>query len=347
MAMVDLAGVHKVRAKGRDYYYAWRGGPRLQGDPGSAAFVRSLQDAQDSLKRGDATKVAGLCADWRRSDLWAKPREQGGLADSTRKNWSPWLDRIQVHFGALSIRTFDKPEIRQDIKRWRNKFRDTPRAADMGKQVLSALLTFAVDEGRLASNPCFGIANLYHADRADIIWTAEDLAHFAKTASDQVMTALKLACLTGLRQSDLLRLSWSHIGELSIELPTGKSGGRRTAIVPLYEELTAFLATIPKRSTAVLTNADGDAWRSGFSSSWNKAMKAAWPDADPFPLHFHDARGTFATKAYEADFKIREIAEMLAWSEDQVERIIDRYVLKNAKLRDKIRRLDEARRNTP
>ncbi|MDO8913392.1 MAG: helix-turn-helix domain-containing protein [Phenylobacterium sp.] len=62
-------------------------------------------------------------------------------------------------------------------------------------------------------------------------------------------------------------------------------------------------------------------------------------------LHFHDARGTFATKAYLAGFKPTEIAELLGWSADKVERIIDRYVNKNALLRDKIRRLDEAREN--
>jgi hypothetical protein len=37
------------------------------------------------------------------------------------------------------------------------------------------------------------------------------------------------------------------------------------------------------------------------------------------------ARGSFATKAYLAHFSIREIAELLAWSEDKVERIINRY----------------------
>ena len=36
---------------------------------------------------------------------------------------------------------------------------------------------------------------------------------------------------------------------------------------------------------------------------------------------------------------------MLTWSEDKVERIINRYVMKNALPRDRIRRMDEAGRN--
>jgi len=340
--MVDLSGVHKVTAKGRTYYYAWRGGPRLTAEPGSKAFVEQLAEAQASRKGGDETRISGLCIAWKRTDLWTKPQGEGGLADSTKKNWRRWVDEIQTHFGPLRIKHFDRPEIRQDIKRWRNKWKSTPRAADYAKQVLSALLSYAVEEGKLATNPCFGIPNLYSSDRSEIIWTDEDLARLAKTASPEIMWALRLAALTGLRQADLLKLSWSHVGDLAIEIRTGKSGQKRTAVVPLYAELKALLAEIPKRSTMVLTNTDGHPWKSGFSSSWNKAMKAAKEE----DLHFHDARGTFATKAYLADFSVREIAELLAWSEDKVERIINRYVRKNALLLDKIRRLDEARKST-
>lgn len=330
MAMVDLSGIHKVKAKGRTYYYAWRGGPRLAGEPGSAAFVEALAAAHASRKAGDTARISGLCAAWRASDAWA------AIAASTKKNWSPKLDDIQKHFGALRIKQFDRPEIRQDIKRWRNKWKATPRAADMAKQVLSALLSYAVEEGMLTTNPCFGIANLYASDRSELIWTDEDLARLEKTASKEIMWALRLACLTGLRQTDLLKLSWSHVGELSIEIRTGKSGGTKTAVIPMYADLKSLLAAIPRRSTSILTNSDGHPWKTGFGSSWNKAMKAAGEEV----LHFHDARGSFATKAYLADFPIREIAEMLAWSEDKVERIINRYVRRDALLRARIERMD-------
>jgi transposase len=43
-------------------------------------------------------------------------------------------------------------------------------------------------------------------------------------------------------------------------------------------------------------------------------------------LHFHDLRGTAATRFYVAGLSTRVIAKILAWSEDQVERIIRRYV---------------------
>lgn len=340
MARVDLTGVHIVTAKGRHYHYAWRGGPRLTAEPGSQAYVDELATAHRARKGGDPGKISGLIVEWKRSDAWTQPPEKGGLAPSTKKAWTRKLDAIQTHFGTLSIKQFDRPEIRVDIKKWRGKWKATPRGADMAKQVLSALLSFAVEEGKLTANPCFGLANLYQNDRSEIIWTDDDIARLEAVASKEIVWALKLAALTGLRQGDLLKLCWSHVGDLSIELRTGKSGRKkRVAIVPLYQDLRDLLAEIPQRSTSILTNSKGQPWR-GFSSSWTKAVE----DMGEEVLHFHDARGTFATKIYLAGFSHREIAEMLGWSEDKVERIINRYVRRDAQLRDKIRRLDEARK---
>jgi len=61
-------------------------------------------------------------------------------------------------------------------------------------------------------------------------------------------------------------------------------------------------------------------------------------------LHFHDLRGTAATKFYIAGLSIRVIAEILAWSEDQVERIIRRYVGRAAATKEAIRQLNAATR---
>jgi transposase len=59
-------------------------------------------------------------------------------------------------------------------------------------------------------------------------------------------------------------------------------------------------------------------------------------------LHFHDLRGIAATRFYVAGLSIRAIAEILAWSEDQVERIIRRYVGRAASTKEAIRQLNEA-----
>jgi hypothetical protein len=42
MVMVELKGLHVVKAKGHTYYYAWRGGPAVEGRAGDASFPSRL-----------------------------------------------------------------------------------------------------------------------------------------------------------------------------------------------------------------------------------------------------------------------------------------------------------------
>ena len=56
MVRVDLKGLVKVVAKGRTYYYAWRGGPRLRGEPGSPEFVASYNEAIADHRAPDAAR---------------------------------------------------------------------------------------------------------------------------------------------------------------------------------------------------------------------------------------------------------------------------------------------------
>jgi transposase len=69
---------------------------------------------------------------------------------------------------------------------------------------------------------------------------------------------------------------------------------------------------------------------------------AAWPDGEN--LHFHDLRGTAATKFYIAGLSVREIAEIMGWDENSVSKIIRRYVDRQAAVKDRIRKLNETRK---
>lgn len=337
--MLPIKGVHVVQAKGRTYTYAWRGGPRILSEPGSPEFIAELASLTSGRETVDASKMAALCAAWRASDHWKKE-----ISAKTRQNWTPWLDRIQEKFGETRIAAFDRPLIKVAIRKWRDQFKATPRSADVALEVLSRLLTFGIQEGKLMTNAVAGMPRLYKSNRSMIIWTAAELDQLeASNASPQMMRAVRLAALTGLRTSDLLRLQWNHIQPLSIEITTGKSSHRKETLIPLYGELRDFLASIPKsnQSLTVLNNQDDERWRGGFGSSFQKAKKRAGIDK-----HFHDLRGTAATRMYVGGLTEREIAEIFTWSEDYVAEMIRKYVKKDELLRDRIRRLDEARTGT-
>jgi integrase len=90
-----------------------------------------------------------------------------------------------------------------------------------------------------------------------------------------------------------------------------------------------------------LTNKWGRPWKS-FAASFTAAKKAAGIGN----LHFHDLRGTAATRFYVAGLSIRAIGEILGWDEDNVEKIIRKYVARGAATRAIIRQLNEARMRT-
>jgi integrase len=341
---VELKGIAKVTAKGRTYWYAWRGGPRLHGEPGSPEFIASYNAAVEDRRTPDQSRFRALVTAYKAS------ADYKALADTTKRNWSTWLDRIGEYFGGLRIAQFDRPEkIRPVIRRWRAQWADRPRTADYGMQVLSRVLSYAVDPlGKIAGNPCEGIKQLYSGDRREIIWTDGDIAQLKagkpkRPCPEEIAHAIDLAAHTGLRLGDLLRLSWSHVGEDAITITTGKSKHRREAIIPLYDELRDVLARIPKRSTTILTNARRRPWTpNGFGTAFNRAkISAGMNDRD---LHFHDIRGTAATRFYTAGLSERVIAEIMAWEEEHVARIIRRYVGRSAATKAAIAKLNRAER---
>jgi integrase len=141
--------------------------------------------------------------------------------------------RISDYFGDLRTAQFDRPEkIRPVIRRWRSQWADKRRTADYGMQVLSRVLAYAVELGKIAGNPCQGIKQLYTVDRSELIWTDADQKQLfvgseRRPCPQEIIDAVDLASHTGLRLGDLLRLSWSHVGEDAIELTTGKSKHKR------------------------------------------------------------------------------------------------------------------------
>ena len=226
------------------------------------------------------------------------------LADSTKRNWSPWLDRIADYFGELRIAQFDRPEkIRPIIRRWRNQWADKPRTADYGMQVLSRVLSYAVDPlGKIAGNPCEGIKQLYSSDRSEIIWTDADIAQLKKTVRRNRPCG-RSGGHTGLRLGDLLRLSWSHVGEDAIThhhrqeqaSPRGDHSALRWAPGCAGEHPEARDHDPDQQSAPPV---DGRWVR---NSSFNTAkIDAGIADRD---LHFHDLRGTAATKFYIAGLR--------------------------------------------
>lgn len=345
-----VKGVHIVGAKAKDgtprwYVYAWRGGPRIDIIEGrkpkklSAAQQKLVDKAlADTLITRDDT-LAWLISQWRRSPEWL------GLADRTRGTWSTGLNRIEAKWGKTPLALWNDPRMVAKVVGWRNGFSSTPRAADIGVMVLSRLLEFGRLQASVTVNVAAGIPTIYRgADRADIIWTPDDLDAFCRSALmlDQahLIDVLYLAAFTGMRRADLAGLTWSEVTDHAIiRIAEKKSKGkRRRAVIPILPETAALLDELRTRPRekgveTVLVNSYGRAWADGNSLGGvfhdirdHAGITFTERGEKPRPKHLHDLRGTFVTMLCRVGLTDEEVGNIVAWSPQNVASIRRTYV---------------------
>lgn len=234
------------------------------------------------------------------------------------------------------------------VVEWRDTLRDRPRAADIGVTVLRALLKFGELSGKVHHNVAAGIPSLYRGgDRAEIIWTEEDLEAFTKRANELGLAAvadgLRLAAATGLRREDLVTLTQQNVDDFAIVKKAHKRSGpgrrRRFASIPRVPELDSLLEQISSRSrqsgvTTILVDPDGRPWTP------DRLTKAVGKIRDQLDIvhvdpetgqarkkHLHDARGTYATRLMvHTDLDDAQIADIMGWAPEEVTTIRKVYV---------------------
>lgn len=345
-----IKGLHVVRkrkANGqyRCYVYAWRGGPCILTSDGHAHprldrdALERLRNVQESAPAAQQPTIATIVREWTRSPEWKN------LASSTRKTWGGHLTVIEQRWADVPLTIWNDPRMIGKVVAWRDSRSDTPRAADIGVTVLRTLLAFGRLRGRVGINVAEKIPTLYKGgDRAEIIWTADDIARFVAKARDlgasHVADGLRLAALTGLRRQDLVTLTWSQVGDHAIAKKALKKsrGKRRMATVPRIPELDGLLDELRGRRrqagvATLLVNRSGAAWTGdGFGGSFNRVRDAANivfvdPETgEERKKHLHDVRGTFCTSLILAGLTDGEAADIMGWSPEQVRGIRRTYV---------------------
>lgn len=328
-----LASSTKKLADGstREYYYAWRGGPLLKDEnglplkPNDPRFFVAYTDAHRNRTAPSQGTMQSIINLFRSSSAYATE-----ISDKTRTSYNRYLRLIETAFGDMPIEAVESRNARGEFKAWRDSMADKPRTADYAWTVLARVLSIAKDRGKISINVCERGGRLYEADRAENIWSAEDIAKFCAVASKELQFALLLALWTGQRQGDLLRLCWTNYDGTAIRLRQSKTKKRVTIPVgkPLRAALDATKASAmaddKTKALTILTNSRGKPWtEDGFRASWGKAFtKAGLGD-----LHFHDLRGTAVTRLALAECTVPQIAAITGHSLKDVEAILDAHYL--------------------
>ena len=292
---VRLKGINRASmtlADGRvvTYYYAWKGGPRLRGEPGSPEFHASYNEAVTAKIAPPAGVLLALTR-W-----FEETSEFVELADRTKADYRKKLAMIERDFGDLPLAALDDKRTRGIFKEWRSKLaKSSKRQADYAWVVLARLLSVAKDYGKIATNPCEKGGRLYSGSRRDLVWSLDDEKAYLASAPEHMRLPLLPAVWTAQRQGDLVRLPWSGYDGKHIRLRQRKTGARVAIPVvgPLKEALDA--AAKRKAGPLILTTKEGRPWtEDGFRSSWGKARDKAGPCRSDVPRsagHRGDALG--------------------------------------------------------
>jgi integrase len=327
---IDLKGIHAAHVKLADgsikiYYYAWRGGPRLRGEPGTPDFIASFNEAVEK-RDPEPNGTLQYLINW-----FQFTGEFRTLGERTKADYIKQIKIIERNFGDFPLKALAAKTARGEFKDWRDKLAlKSARQADYAWTVLARILSVAKDRGKIAVNPCEKGGRLYDGTRVDFVWSIEDETTFLKHAPAHLHLPLLLALWTGQRQGDLLLLSWSAYNGTHIRLRQSKSRRRRARPVyvniPVGAPLKVALdtATKNKHSTLILVNSDGRPWTpDGFRASWGKACKKAGIQK----VTFNDLRGTAVTRLALVGCTEAEIAAITGHSLRDVRSILDAHYL--------------------
>lgn len=335
MVIRRLKGVHRVRktlATGATVEYHFirgKGGPAFwrstDGIPvGSDRYTRLYEEAKglrEPAAHGDILFRKVIHA------YLASP-DFKRLSERTQRDYRRWTDRLEDRFGGAPREAFNRPEIVRLVIAWRDQW--TGKQAHYAWQVAHRVTSWAKKNGWLMHNHLKGAGTVvYRADRAEIVWTAEEQAAVSAHAHWEIQRVLAGALETGLRPSDLVRLDLEeHVRPTrrgrQIAIKTAKSRFRRSQVVPVTPAMAKILDETPPGRSHVFATPAGNRLTAHYASQLvRQAIVKAKITRD---LHLYDCRGTAATRLFRAGAPISEIAPAMNWSIETAHKIIMHYV---------------------
>lgn len=324
-------GVHPVKRMRKDgfsfHFYAWRGGPkfyesqsRFPNEPEFyAAFAAVIQNA----------KPEAYMTDQMVNDFLTGPHMPKG--ERTREDYRKFLLKFAEAFGDDPAAIFDEPESRAEVNKWREQFKHSPKQYDYAGAVVTRLLNWAwKDAGLINQHHCSGFKKIYKSDRSEIVWTSDQRQRVVNGSPLWVGRILIAACETGLRVSDLIKLTWQDIEATPqgrrIRVRTNKR--KQYATIPVTPEMDALLVTTPREQKFILSSATGKPLTKHRASEgvrqWRDKVGLT-PDALGYDLRLQDARGTAATRLLNAGLSLREIASHMGWGLRHAANVIEHY----------------------
>ncbi len=348
MVKVRLKGILRIRARladgSRMEYHSIRGEKQSRfwksTDPfpiGSPEYLAAYQEV--ARPPADEEKFGSVI------DAYFDSGEFRDLSPRTKKDYQRWGNEVRAKFASAPKSAIESPKIRQIAMKWRDQW--DGRNADYAWTVLSLIVSWAYEAGKLQQHHLRRGKKRYKVDRAEIIWTEFEVQKIEATAPEWICRALRAAVETGLRPGDLVRFNRGHVTKTTagrrVQIRTNKRG--RPATIPVTQALADIIDSTPAGRMLILVNGHGEQLSEEWlSKALNRARKSAGLREE---LRLYDARGACVTRLVIAGATLSEIAHHMGWGLTTAAKMIETYAAMDPDLSDSVLvKLDQIRNKT-
>jgi integrase len=304
--IVRLKGVKIARSKGHVYYYHRKTMLRLPGEPGSPEFTTRIRELEARQQAGVVEGTLGALVKGYRSSS-----EFAGLAATTRKKYDDVFDDLfKLNDVPLQAITTDFVfELRDKFARER-KFAYANRTV----AVLKLLFNWGIRRRRIKHNPVVGVERVARPrdmPTKNRPWRPEELAVVILEAPPWLRVPIAVAAFTGLRESDVIKITWSCYDGTAFETRSQKTNA--PIWVPVHPVLRGVLEAAPRAGERIVVGVRGrPIGRSTLTTVFFDHVKRLREEGKVGPgLSFHGLRHTLGTALAEAGCDPPTIAAVL------------------------------------
>jgi integrase len=310
-------GVHRVVARGREYFYYQPGrgtvhqGERIKlpRDPQSPEFWQAVRQAQ-GVVGPVPTDTIGALIDAYETAWPGLPRK---LADSTKDHYRHNLRVVREAWGSLPADSLRPSHVQALIEAIGAA---KPGTANNVLDALRAMCRWACGPRELLGrDPTQGVP---HFDQGEghKPWTPEQLAFADANLTGMLRRAYVLGRYTGQRISDVVRLGWTDIDDGGFRLRQKKTGAEPWC--PIFPEMEAEMSTWEKRPGPFLLQGSGKPFTTNLL--WKLLDKAR----EKHPLLdgavWHGLRANAVIRLRQSGRSAMEISDAIGMSVPMVER---------------------------
>lgn len=273
--------------------------------------VKRLEIAKDLGKLGEDPPESSMRLE-AAGELWLDTMATR-LAETTLASYTyRWNANIVPILGSQRLK-FIKPADVEDLITRRVKEGATPNDADHDRMMLSSFFTWAAERELVRQNPCKRVKKLRFAPtRGRRALSDDEVLRVTEALAPVSRLTFLLAVYTGMRASELRRLSWDDVDLERHRVHVVSRGRLHTKNyqgrhVPLHPKLEAELVRAPRRGRKVVGSFKGLEHGADFRGIIEQAVAATKIP----PFRWHDLRHTMGTRLRRAGVSLEDIAAIL------------------------------------